>query len=180
MTARKPISLVVAMYSHTNNFKQPRPWNLKWDWFKSITNPPNYSSLPYSSTLILGSNFWENIPAPLRPFPGRLNIVLTTRNIDIPRDVLMSPSLPNAIKVASAVSDNIYVVGGHYVFKQAIDICDSIIVNRVYDEYRDSIELRIPGFNTVKRSDINIENGIKYQIITLRRKCPATLKIDKN
>lgn len=92
------------------------PWYLRSDlqWFKANT---------IGKPCIMGRATWESLP--LKPLPGRLNIVLSRDPEFRPKNALVVSNLDEAIEIAreQAVEDGqteIAIIGGARVFEEAL------------------------------------------------------------
>lgn len=115
------------------------PWKLPGDmaYFKHITSKT--SDPNKQNAVIMGRKTWESIPLKFRPLKNRLNIILTRQQVDenssrspngnnIPgskSDVLKCSSLSSAMSLLTGAEykdrlENIFVIGGGQVYKEAI------------------------------------------------------------
>ena len=80
------------------------PWHIPADLklFKKRTK---------GQTVIMGRKTWESIGS--KPLPGRLNIVLTSRNLDVPD----APDDETFTYVTDGLDDAIYFYGRHRPFR---------------------------------------------------------------
>lgn len=94
------------------------PWHISEDlkYFKRVT---------MGAPVIMGRGTWESIG---RPLPGRLNIVVTRRNI---KGVKCVRSLEGAFKAAAGAPE-CFVIGGAMLFRQAIEVVDKLYVTHVH------------------------------------------------
>ena len=101
------------------------PWRLSTDLkrFKAIT---------MGKPVVMGRKTWESIGKPL---PGRRNIVVT-RNRDFFADGAdVAPSVPAALDMArSDAAAEVAVIGGGEIYRQAIDLADTLHVTHVEAE----------------------------------------------
>jgi dihydrofolate reductase len=107
------------------------PWRLSTDMkrFKATT---------MGKPLIMGRKTWESFPR--RPLPGRLNIVVT-RNRDLAEEgAVVVHSLDEALRVAakhleeSGSGDEIAVIGGGEIYRQAMELADRLHVTHIQAE----------------------------------------------
>lgn len=93
------------------------PWHLPEDFahFKKTT---------MGKPIIMGRKTYEDHESAL---PGRLNIVVTRQEkCKVVEGIEVFSSLDAAIKRASEVSDEIFIIGGVEFFKQAYEIADTV------------------------------------------------------
>lgn len=108
------------------------PWHIPADlrWFKQVTVGEGGDSDDNSNTVIMGRRTWESIPERFRPLTGRRNIVLSSRNLDLPDGVEHARSLDEAPSAASEHADGaVFVIGGGMVYAEALRHADC---RRVY------------------------------------------------
>ena len=104
------------------------PWRLSTDLrrFKAAT---------LGKPLIMGRKTWESFPR--RPLPGRLNIVVTRQENYAAEGAETASSLDEALSLAagrSAGGDEVCIIGGGEIYRQAMAIADSLKLTRVLAE----------------------------------------------
>lgn len=121
------------------------PWRLSSDLkrFKAST---------MGKPIVMGRKTWESFPR--RPLPGRLNIVLTRDKSFEADGAEIAGSLKEALTLASTRSgeldgaDEICVIGGGEVYRQALSLADRLYVTHVLAD--------IDGDTTFPPIDMNI------------------------
>ena len=99
------------------------PWDLPGDlkYFKEIT-----TSKP-GNVVIMGRKTWESIPDKFRPLRDRVNIIITSQDLDLSsyKDTYSFKTLKEAISFTQA---NFYKLklGDNYI------LCDIIKINHIY------------------------------------------------
>ena len=104
------------------------PWRLSTDLkrFKAGT---------MGKPIVMGRKTWESFPK--RPLPGRLNIVVTRDKAYRAEGAETASSLRDAITLAEirarcmAVADEICVIGGGEIYRQALPLADRLHVTHV-------------------------------------------------
>lgn len=102
------------------------PWRLS-------TDLKRFKALTLGKPVVMGRKTFESIG---RPLPGRPNVVVT-RNKDFAAEgVSVASSLAEAIDMASALavadgSDEICIIGGGDIYRQALDEVDQLQVTHV-------------------------------------------------
>ena len=105
------------------------PWRLSTDLrrFKAET---------MGKPLVVGRKTWESFPR--RPLPGRLNIVVTRRRDYRAEGAETASSLEQALALAAARSpagiDEVSIVGGGEIYRQAMPVADCLKLTRVLAE----------------------------------------------
>jgi dihydrofolate reductase len=106
------------------------PWHIPEDLahFKSITD---------GHVVIMGRKTWESLPADVRPLPGRRNIVVT-RNPE-----WSAPGAGRAESVAEALAltdpEEVWVIGGGEIYREAMPFATVISVTEVSGDYRGDV-----------------------------------------
>ena len=97
-------------------------WHLPDDFkrFKALTT---------DHYIIMGRKTFESFPKPL---PNRTHVIITRQsNYEAPEGCIVVSSLEEAIKVCPK-NEEVFVVGGGEIYKQAIDIADKVDLTRVH------------------------------------------------
>lgn len=141
------------------------PWKIKGEQerFKFLTT---------SNIVIMGRKTYEEIGKPL---PDRINIVVSrTTTYD---GCYRATSLKDAIDIANKINkdscrnDHIFICGGYKLYKEAIDIVDTMYITEIEGEFEGNTYF--PKFDKSKFecvfSDHKISNGYKYHIMTYER-----------
>lgn len=85
-----------------------------------------------NNAVIMGRNTWESLSQ--RPLPNRINIVLSRNPKIAIEGAHLCRSLQDAIDQAKSLAcDEIYVIGGEHVYREAIDHpdCDAILLTLI-------------------------------------------------
>jgi len=121
-TGMKPrVSLIVAMAKNrTIGINNTLPWHLPADLKR-------FKELTMGHHMIMGRKTFESIGKPL---PGRTTVVVT-RNADysVP-GVIVANSLEAAL-AACGTDEEIFVIGGAELYRQAIDFADRIYLTEI-------------------------------------------------
>jgi dihydrofolate reductase len=106
------------------------PWRLRSDLqrFKAIT---------VGKPCIMGRRTWESLP--LKPLPGRLNIILSRDESFAARGALVCTTLDEAIEIARETAeedgvDEICVIGGTALFEKALPRAKRLYLTEVEAE----------------------------------------------
>ncbi|MDO8603862.1 MAG: type 3 dihydrofolate reductase [bacterium] len=122
------LSLIVAMdKNRLIGDSKKIPWHLPADfaYFKETT---------MGKPIIMGRTTFESIG---RPLPGRKNIVLT-RGSYSHEGILVAHSFEEA-RIIAGDSDEIFVIGGAQVYKEALPFVDRLYVTFVEEEFEGNI-----------------------------------------
>ena len=133
------------------------PWHIPEDFahFKETTS---------GHPIVMGRTTFESIGKPL---PNRTSIVVT-RNKDWHHDgVLTFDSLPDAIRHAQTIDDEIFVIGGGQIYAQALELglIDQLIVSEISEEFDGDTYFEIPeGWIEVAREDKGAFMLVRYRL----------------
>jgi len=97
------------------------PWHISTDLkrFKTIT---------MGKPLIMGRKTWESLP--LKPLPGRSNIVITRQKNYRAEGAIVVADIPSALAAAGAAAE-ICVIGGGEIFEKFLPQADRIYLTEV-------------------------------------------------
>jgi dihydrofolate reductase len=120
------ISLVVAAATNNAIGKDGKLlWHLPNDlkFFKNTT---------WGMVVIMGRKTFEEVNKPL---PGRVNIVITSNPEWSAADTITATGLTDALgKAALTNCREIFIIGGGEIYRQSMDIADTIYITRVHAE----------------------------------------------
>jgi dihydrofolate reductase len=146
------------------------PWHLPGDLahFKQVTSAARSPAL--RNVVIMGRKTWDSIPARYRPLEGRINIVVSRQQLDLPAGVLGAGSIEEALRRAAdlSIADAAFVVGGGQLYAEAVRLpaCRRIYYTRV--DGRFDCDTFFPPFEEEYRLetvlDERVEKGIAYRI----------------
>lgn len=112
--------ILIAAVSENNviGYKGDIPWDIKGD-------RERFRDLTIGHPVIMGRKTYESLPKKL--LHNRINIVLTSQDMEIPREVFKCKSLEEALDfakghiIARERNKKIYVIGGQRVYEEAIN-----------------------------------------------------------
>jgi dihydrofolate reductase len=120
------ILLVAAAENNAIGKNNQLLWSLPNDmkFFKNTT---------WGMAVIMGRKTYESVDKPL---PGRFNIVITRQADWKAAGVIVAADLNDALQKAAATNCNeIFVIGGGEIYKQAMQIADKIYMTRVHASF---------------------------------------------
>lgn len=102
------------------------PWNIPEDL-------QNFRRLTTDSVVIMGRKTFESIG---RPLPKRVNIVITSQEIQIP-GVQIAKTLLDAVNLAKTTGKEVFIIGGAQIYKQALEqnLVDKMYLSIINKEY---------------------------------------------
>ncbi|WP_279537666.1 dihydrofolate reductase [Agrococcus sp. TF02-05] len=100
------------------------PWSLPEDMarFKAIT---------MGHPVVMGRRTWESFPPRYRPLPGRENIVITSSDDFVAPGARVVSSLDEALATALAIDDEVWIVGGGRVYRDAMARADRLEITDI-------------------------------------------------
>ena len=121
-------------------------WHLPADLkhFKAITS---------GHTVIMGRKTYESIGKPL---PNRRNIIVTRQESFNAPGCDLAPNLQEAVDMCSN-KEEVFIIGGGEIYKQAIHAADKIYLTRIYKEFEG--DTRFPDFSL---SEWKLNNYLRH------------------
>ncbi len=133
-TDRELVAIVAVAANGVIGRDGEMPWHLPEDLkhFKQVTT---------GHPVIVGRVTYESILEGLgEPLPGRTTVVLTSRDLETPENVVTASDLEEALEAADRAAekrhdgaDRIFVAGGATVYEQFLPAVDRLIVTEVHD-----------------------------------------------
>ncbi|NSW93162.1 MAG: dihydrofolate reductase [Bacteroidales bacterium] len=131
-----------------------------------------FKQLTSGNTVIMGRKTWMSLP--VKPLPGRRNIVLT----DVPNECFECSE--TAVSVEDALSkcskdENVFVIGGGSVYSQFMPLADRLYITHVHqkapaDVFFPKIDLRKWKIIEKSESTISDPGRIPYTYVIYERK----------
>lgn len=168
-------SIVVAMDKKMGIGKDNRlPWpRLKGD-MKHFHDVTTTAADGKTNAVIMGRKTWESLPDKSRPLKGRVNVVLSRQDLDLPEGILHAGSFEAALKILEGRKDidNVWVIGGANVYRQALEMPElhRLYVTEILDTFEcDAFfpEFDSEDFYPIDMSKTYEENGIQYRFLII-------------
>ncbi len=120
--------------------------------------------------VLVGRKTLEDFPGG-KPLPNRENLVLTTRDVEIPGARVVH-STEEALEAAKDC-DRCFVIGGASVYRQLFPYIDRVFVTRIdlqphSDSFFPDLD-KEPGWVCMSRRAWEEEDGVRYQFCTYER-----------
>ena len=122
-----------------------------------------FRELTTGNTVIMGRKTYEDIGHPL---PNRLNIVVSTKAHYEGENLITVDTLDKALKLAT---NNIYIIGGYGLYKEALKIVDVMYITEINLEVKDG-DVFFPSFNEDEFDKVLTEENELYKRYTYERK----------
>lgn len=122
----KTISIIVAVARNgAIGLNNDLLWHIPEDfkWFKTHTK---------GNTVVMGRNTWLSLP--VRPLPGRTNIVISDDPADDFEGAIMAGSIEEAIEKMSEAKEN-FIIGGGSIYSQFMPLAHKFYLTRVHKDF---------------------------------------------
>ena len=140
------------------------PWNIPADLRR-------FRSLTIGKPCIMGRKTWESLPR--MPLPGRLNIVVTRDSRFHAPGAEVANSLEAAIsRGEKEVSEEIAVIGGAEIYREAMPRADVIYLTEVHADFRGDVifpSIVTEQWRESGREEHVSPDGLRYSFVTLER-----------
>ena len=124
--------------AHDDNFGIGKDGKLSWNCPEDLAH---FKEITHNGILIMGRKTWESLP--IKPLPGRINIVIASEGASIP-DYYVTHSLQEALSLAadvnhvsaSGIDKTIFVIGGGKLFKEALPLATVLHITEIPGDYQ--------------------------------------------
>jgi len=102
------------------------PWRLPGE-------QAQFKALTMGHVLVMGRRTYDSIG---RPLPGRTTVVVTRQPDWLPpggpfEQVLVASGLQDALALGAAIDDEVFVVGGGEIYREAMPLADRLVISWV-------------------------------------------------
>jgi len=138
--------------------------------FRISDDLKRFKSLTIGHPIIMGRKTYESIGKPL---PGRTTIIITRNRNFQASDCLVVHSLEEAFKTASKLDNDIFVIGGGEIYRQALPYTDELYLTVVESDARGDVFF--PDWRkefkkeTFREERFDEKTGLKYTWLDLER-----------
>lgn len=131
-----------------------------------------FKRLTYGNTVIMGKKTWESLP--VRPLPGRKNIVLTDNSQECIDCSVTAYSVEDALSKCGK-EEEIFVIGGGSVYRQFMPLAERLYITHVHrmgpaDVYFPEIDNEIWQIIEKEEFEAGEINNIPYTYIIYERR----------
>lgn len=125
-----------------------------------------FKELTSGHTVIMGRKTLQSLPGG-RGLPNRRNIVIT-RDIDFTAE---GAEIVHSVDEALALAEeDAFVIGGASIYQAMLPYCNKVYLTKVYaDAEADVFFPSLCGWQVVRRSEMQEENGLRFQYIDYMR-----------
>lgn len=92
----------------------------------------NFKNLTLGHTVVMGENTWNSLPK--KPLPNRKNLVLSHQTDKVLEGAIVFNNIDDLIDSVEH-EEKVFIIGGAMIYKQFIDIVDTIFITRVDKEF---------------------------------------------
>ena len=125
-------------------------------WDNQRSDMGRFKELTTGGVVIMGRKTWESIPSKFRPLPNRTNIIVTSTPSRYLQETFAVNSLDEAVRRAQAFSENIWIIGGARVYKEAMPYIKRIYQTIVHHKYKNAdAHVEIPNWTVIQESYID-------------------------
>ncbi len=161
------ISLIVAKADNgVIGYENKMPWHIpaELQYFKART---------MGKPIIMGRKTFDSLG---RVLPGRPHVVVSRSKLDLPENCYSVNSLEAGIAQAQALTegDEVVVIGGAEIYRQALDKVDRLYITEVHlQPHGDTFfpDINPDHWREIEREDVpaNENSAIAYSIVTYQR-----------
>jgi len=161
------IAAIAAIGSRTRALGKDN--DLIWDIPEDLER---FRDLTRDHPIIMGRKTWESLPAARRPLPKRTNIVVTRQTEYVAPGAVIVSSVDAAIEAARQApgAEEIYILGGSGIFKDAFPFTDRLYLTLVDDDSpADVFFPEYAEFTKVIERTEHLDHTPPYTYLTLER-----------
>ncbi|MEJ8755844.1 dihydrofolate reductase [Pontibacter sp. H259] len=131
-----------------------------------------FKNLTIGHPIIMGRKTYESIGKPL---PGRTTVIITRQqDFEAPGCIVVN-SVDEAIAEAQTIDQDVYIIGGAEIYKQALVKTDTIYLTRVHHTFDGDTffpEINEADWEVIseEKHEPDEKNKYSYSFITLKRK----------
>lgn len=123
--------------------------------------------------VIMGRRTYESIVDALgEPLPGRITVVLSRSDLDLPENAMLANGLEEAIQKAAAAADElgvetVYVAGGGTVYEALLPVADRLVLTEIHETVAG--DTRFPAVDAEKWTETSREDREELSFVTYER-----------
>jgi len=158
----KPISIIVAVARNwAIGMNNQLLWHIPGDfrWFKKHTA---------GHPVVMGKRTWESLP--LKPLPGRKNVVITDDPHDCFPGTICVGSIEAAVNQMDATGEN-FIIGGGMVYRQFLPMAQKVYLTVIDKEF--DADVWFPELDPMEWKEIyrqeHLENEPGYTFLIYER-----------
>jgi dihydrofolate reductase len=124
--------------------------------------------------VVMGRRTYEAIAARLDgPLPNRHNVVLSSRDLDLPAGAEVAGSVDEARRAAERAAaamgvETVYVVGGATVYEQFLPLADRLVLTELHDTYEG--DTRFPEYDPAAWAEVDRDARDAFDFVAYERR----------
>lgn len=103
-------------------------YNNKLPWSNIQGDLPRFKHLTQSQVVVMGRNTWESLPK--KPLLGRLNFIVTSKNLVLPFGAIQIPNLNHFTEFKDA-----WLIGGAKLINSNWHMIDEVHLTKTFSKY---------------------------------------------
>ncbi|UYZ63665.1 dihydrofolate reductase [Hymenobacter weizhouensis] len=132
----------------------------------------HFKQLTLGHPIIMGRRTFESIG---RPLPGRTNIVVTRQQGWQAEGCQVAYSVPQALEMARALDEEVFVIGGGEIYRQALPATDVVYLTEVHHAFEGDVTFPDLGpgewrEESRQRHEPDGKHAYAFSFVTLRRR----------
>ncbi|MDA8519977.1 dihydrofolate reductase [Acidovorax sp. NCPPB 4044] len=143
------------------------PWHLPEDL-------AHFKQRTHGGAVVMGRKTWESLPERFRPLPGRTNVVVTRQADWQAFGALRATGLEEAIALARAHSDAVWIIGGAQIYAQALPLADAVEVTEIQQDFDGDARAPTlgPEWQETARTETrqSAHGGLPFAFVSYRRR----------
>lgn len=133
----------------------------------------NFKKLTLNNTVIMGRKTYDSIIKRIgKPLPNRNNIVISRsmqkQDTNSTKEVQVCRSMNEAIETAKQHNNEIYIIGGTSIYKEALPFAKKMMISYIKKEYEG--DTYFPEFNQEEWEKESEQDFEEFTFTILRRK----------
>jgi dihydrofolate reductase len=104
-------------------------------WPKIKEDMKHFRKITTGHPIIMGRKTWDSIPAKYKPLPKRTNIVVTRQKDLVLEGAEVFNSLEGAITYAATLDEEVFIIGGSSLYKEALPKTRKLYLTIIKGEY---------------------------------------------
>lgn len=132
----------------------------------------HFKQLTQGHPVVMGRRTYESIG---RPLPNRTNLIVTRQQDWQAANCEVLYSLPAALERASQLDEEVFVIGGAEIYRQALPAADVIYLTEVHHDFEGDVTFpeldhAIWREESRQRHEVDEKHAYPFSFVTLRRR----------
>ena len=167
------LNIIVAF--STKNFGIGKDGKLPWSIQKDLGH---FSQITKNSVVVMGRHTWESIPDDKKPLKNRFNIIVSSKNNLIDKDVenviVLHPDLLDNYINSWLNNGDVFIIGGEKLYKKYMGVADNIYATLIDKNYECDTFFPIENFGkyeieTYSEAEFSEEEKCNYRFVKYKK-----------